>query len=529
MSIDRFVYDHWTRIDKRNLRLFLLIFILGIVANLSLIIHSINNPDGILAGNYITGYAWDISLGRWGFVPFYMLNGGVVLPALTTIVSIFVFSVAIVLILQIIPMQSWFLKGITGGILIAFPSFTQHMTYFYIAEAYASSFLIAVLAAYILDKKIISKKVIRYVTVVILLTFSMSIFQSMIGVTVALWLCILLIDSLSHTIKDVMKKVVEFVLVGICSLGCYFISIRVVCALTGNVLSDYRGISESSSVGLLEMLSAIPNLYKTFFRFYFTDMYYPYTQWGMHVLFAILLIIFIIVEVVWCMRYVYHNKSFAGTMKVVMRIIFIAIIPLIFTAIGLLAVNTSIDFKMLPQMMVLIALVIYRLECIHLPKLHLTKQFIIAGIGCILIGGQVLICNAICEGMILKYNAAMSLSNRILTALDSYEGYNSTIPVAILGNPQDENWLYTNGAYLKKVNADTVAWGQFWSSEYNTTQRSWYQFFNLYHGVIVNMADDTKAQEIVNTQEFKDMDVFPESNSIQMINNVLTVKISDFK
>ena len=112
------------------------------------------------------------------------------------------------LILQIIPIQSWFLKGIAGGILIAFPSFTQYMTYFYIAEAYASSFLIAVLAAYILDKKIISKKVIRYVTVVILLTFSMSIFQSMIGVTVALWLCILLIDSLSHTIKDVMKKVI---------------------------------------------------------------------------------------------------------------------------------------------------------------------------------------------------------------------------------------------------------------------------------------------------------------------------------
>lgn len=529
MSIDRFVFDHWTRINKRNLRLFLLIFILGIVANQSLIIHSINNPDGILAGNYITGYAWDISLGRWGFVPFYMLNGGIVLPALTTIVSIFVFSVSIVLILQIIPIQSWFLKGIAGGILIAFPSFTQYMTYFYIAEAYASSFLIAVLGAYILEKKIISKKVIRYVTVVILLAFSMSIFQSMIGVTVALWLCILLIDSLSHTIKDVMKKVIEFVLVGICSLGCYFISIRVVCALTGNVLSNYRGISESSSVGLLEMLSAIPSLYKTFFKFYFTDMYYPYTQWGMHAIFATLFILFITVEVIWCVRYAYHNTSFAGIMKVVMRIIFIAIIPLIFTAIGLLAVNTSIDFKMLPQMMVLIALVIYRLECIHLPKLHLTKQFIVAGIGCILIGGQVLICNAICEGMLLKYNAAMSLSNRILTALDSYEGYNSTIPVAILGNPQDENWLYTNGAYLKKVNADTVAWGQFWSSEYNTTQRSWCQFFNLYHGVIVNMADDTKAQEIVNTQEFKDMDVFPESNSIQMINDVLTIKLSDFE
>ena len=43
------------------------------------------------------------------------------------------------------------------------------------------------------------------------------------------------------------------------------------------------------------------------------------------------------------------------------------------------------------------------------------------------------------------------------------------------------------------------------------------------------MADDTKAQEIVNTQEFKDMDVFPESNSIQMINDVLTIKLSDFE
>ena len=133
------------------------------------------------------------------------------------------------------------------------------------------------------------------------------------------------------------------------------------------------------------------------------------------------------------------------------------------------------------------------------------------------------------RGYAFKINAAMSLSNRILTALDSYEGYNSTIPVAILGNPQDENWLYINGDYFEKINADTVNWGQFWSSEYNTTQRSWSQFFNLYHGINLNMVDDATAQKIVNSQQFKNMSVFPEKNSIKMIGDVLTVKISDFK
>ena len=43
------------------------------------------------------------------------------------------------------------------------------------------------------------------------------------------------------------------------------------------------------------------------------------------------------------------------------------------------------------------------------------------------------------------------------------------------------------------------------------------------------MVDDATAQKIVNSQQFKNMSVFPEKNSIKMIGDVLTVKISDFK
>ena len=172
MTVDELSKKYFERIDKRTKRLFAAVFIIGILANLPLIISGVNNPDGILAGSYITSYEWDISLGRWGFVPFYMLNGGVVLPSLVTVISIFIFSLAVIMILQLFPIRSWVLRGVVGGILISFPSITQYMTYFYISEAYASSFFLAVLAAYILEKKIIKRKFIRYSVVILILIFS---------------------------------------------------------------------------------------------------------------------------------------------------------------------------------------------------------------------------------------------------------------------------------------------------------------------------------------------------------------------
>ena len=402
------------------------------------------------------------------------------------------------------------------------------MTYSYIAEAYASSFFFAVLAAFILEKEIIRRKLARYFTVIFILIFSMSIFQSMIGVTIAVWISLLLVDTLYRPIRHTLKKILIFSVIGISSLLGYFVGIRIVCSLTGVALSDYRGISSAAGVSFTEMFSSIPDLYRTFFKFYFTDTYYAYTQWGMHYLFAILFALFIIVELVWCVKRLYGNRTIENAVNVALRIVLIVLLPPAFTAIGLLAVNTTIDFKMLPQMMVLLVVIVCRLDCADLSKKQLRKQLTLVCLCGVLLGGNVLMTNSICEGMVMKYHAAISLSNRILTAIDSYDGYTQDMPVAILGDPQNEIWLASNNQYLTKINSDTVSWGQFWSSEYNTTQRSWSQFFNSYHGIIVNMVDDAKAQEICDCPEFKQMSVFPSETSMQVIDGVLTIKLSDF-
>lgn len=528
LTIDELSKKYFERIDKRTKRLFAAVFIIGILANLPLIISGVNNPDGILAGSYITSYEWDISLGRWGFVPFYMLNGGVVLPSLVTVISIFIFSLAVIMILQLFPIRSWVLRGVVGGILISFPSITQYMTYFYISEAYASSFFLAVLAAYILEKKIIKRKFIRYSVVILILIFSMSIFQSMIGVTIAVWISILLIDTLYAPFKNTLKKIATFTAIGIVSLLGYFIGIRIVCLLAGTTLSDYRGISGASGVSLTEMFLSIPNLYRTFFKFYFTDTYYAYTQWGMHYLFGFLFVVFVIVEIGWSLKRLGENRAIENVKNVALHWGLIVLIPPAFTAIGLLAVNTAIDFKMLPQMMVLLVTIICRLDCVTWTKKEIGKQIALMCICGVLMGGNILMTNSICEGMIMKCNGAISLSNRILAAIDSCNEYTQDMPIAILGEPQNEAWLNANGQYLEKIDSDTVSWGQFWSTEYNITQRSWSQFFNLYHGIILNLADDAKAQEICSTSEFKEMGVFPEKTSMQVIDGVLTIKLSDF-
>ena len=50
---------------------------------------------------------------------------------------------------------------------------------------------------------------------------------------------------------------------------------------------------------------------------------------------------------------------------------------------------------------------------------------------------------------------------------------------------------------------------------------------NTYTGVNINFCSDYEYYLIINSEEFKQMDIFPGENSVKMINDVMVVKFID--
>lgn len=535
MSIDQFAIRVCKRLDKRKILLFWMLFISGIVAALSLLSHQVTNPDGILAGNLMQGFSWEIATGRWAAAIIYSLRGGIIVPLLTSLVSIAFFAMATLLVLQLFRIKGFVLRLLVGCLLMTFPSLVQYLSYFYMADMFAMSTFLAVLAIYLLKIQTSIPKIAVFMLSLFSLTLSMSVYQAMIGVAAFICFGIVFIDAADEKkpLSFVGKEIVYFLLLGILAIACYFALSRLICNITGIPLADYRGISSADRISISSFAEILKRMYTTFFSFYFTNQYYPYTKWYLHLIFAAIFILWILSEIYGGITLVQISAiKKINFYRTLIQAILIVCLPIVSTMIGLIASNTAIDFKMIPQMMLPIALAVSRIESISKTsnkKMLRGLEWAIAGTLCLMVWVNTLVSNGIGEAMQMRADAARSLSTRILIEITESPNYSSNTPIAILGNVDSKAWLSENEDYFSRINCDVVAWGQFWSSETNTTQRSWYQYYMKYHGVSLNMADDEMVEDILNTEQFRCMNTFPEVGAIQNIDGVLTVKLSDFE
>ena len=88
MCMDQFAVVLSKKVKSKDAILLAIFFCAGIVSAMSLLSHQVTNPDGILAGELMQGFSWEIATGRWATAIIYSLRGGIIVPLLTSLVSI---------------------------------------------------------------------------------------------------------------------------------------------------------------------------------------------------------------------------------------------------------------------------------------------------------------------------------------------------------------------------------------------------------------------------------------------------------
>ena len=528
MKVDNLIKKFILRVGKKNICMWFAFFVYAIISNFALITYLVPNADGIISFNYSETFGWDIATGRWATFLVYGLRGGMTLPLFTSLICFAIFASCALMIVNLLRIKTTTFSILAGIIFVSFPSITQYLTYFYMSDTLAYSFLLSILALAIKEKKYIKNTIIRYIVVVCLMVFSISLYQAMIGLAICLYFAVVLVKSVkdNRNVKILFFDAVTFGVTCVAALIIYFISVHAACFVTGNPLADYRGINDAANVTVTSIVNAIPNLYKTFYRFYFTDQYYAYKLWGVSAVFAILFLIYILTEIIWSISYIKKHRDRNAVLLVGFRILILILYPVISTCIGVIAVNTAIDFKMLPQMILIILMILSRIEKVEIKHSGYVQGFtLLAAI--VVLYTNTAICHAIPEAMEWKKNATASLTNRVLSIIDSSEEYEKGMPVAILGSIQDSQWYAINQKYFERASADTSNWGMFWYNGQSGSQRSWAQYLNNFHGIYMNIVDDATATNIMQTDEFKDMPSIPQENATQVIDGVFVVKISD--
>lgn len=245
---------------------FIATMIVGFVAHGFVMFNRLSYHDNS-ASLYSLGATYES--GRWGLGIIYKIQllstKTFSLPVFNSILSLLFIGIAAMLIVDIFRVQSKILGAYIGATLAAFPVVTSIFSFMFTSWPYVLGFLLSVVAAHILCKKV---TIIRVIAAAFVLACSLGLYQAFLGVTVTIFLARLLMDVISGRITHVKQYALDG-FAYLVSLGAGLILWQLIATafrkLTGVEAVVYKGMEAGYDISKLP--SRILLALQSFFAF----------------------------------------------------------------------------------------------------------------------------------------------------------------------------------------------------------------------------------------------------------------------
>lgn len=441
------------------------------------------------------------------------------LPWLNGILAIFYMSVTSMLVVESFSIKSKYLSALTGVILVTFPSMASTFCYTFTIDGYMLAVLLATAAFLITDRK----KWGFWVGLV-LMGISLGIYQAYFSFTILLCILKLLLSLLDgEKIKDIFSKAWRYVVMGIGGYIFYYISLQLMLMIKGTSLSDYQGIDNIEKFSLSDIPNGIIGAYKTFFSF----LHSPGALATTNVMcIAVILLIALGVGIyLWKFICTKYEKKI---LRLCLIVLLLAVTPVGATIVCVMAPTMYFHLIMRLPWALFFVFVLALVE--KLPEVTKDSwkkvQKTIAAIVCcaaiFMVTQFSITANVVSFNMEEKYEKTYGLSLRILDRLEQMPGYKTGDKVAFVGGGVDQSiYPYTDltSTYLKGYFG---AEGTICATDTGKFATFWFHYLN----VTITTASWEETLEVLDTEEYKQMENFPNESSIRKIGEIWVVKLN---
>lgn len=493
----------------------------------------VNRQDGIWnSATYMAG-DWELSIGRWALKYIDILRFGITINPWTSIIALFLFVLGTEIavdIFQINVNSKWNYIGsflFLGNMIIC-----DVLSYSFTSIGYSFAYLLSLLAV----KFIISassttgtmKKCCQFVlSASVCIALMMGLYQNYLG-CVCLLILFCIIDRMlkNEKVVDIARFAFLAIVSGILGLCIYELIQKEELARHNVTMSSYLGANDISLKNIVINLNN--SLKRAYYDFFYQNLVGERFKWnyfrggGIVFLISIVLGIFLLITIrkLWKLDKLYIVYVFGG----------ICLIPLAANICVILAPSSSYweqqtgPLAMIIPCMIFVILKHIKYDGIKLGIDMLAKRVLIAA-SVVLIWGSMYQVVIDQESMREGLNNAEVILQSALQQLFSSELFDENVPIAIVGAPFNNNLYYDTGG-SSKANIYTRAGGLTW----------WGNEFDLraYHGIVENrlgMQINWCNQEFYNAlcqrQELLDMPTYPDKECVQIIDDVLVLKISN--
>lgn len=492
-----------------------------LVTHLYMFTNKLPNHDDV--NRLIVGDTDEVKIqhGRWAGVIFDRVSGNSVsIPYVMGIISVLAFAGTAVILVSLFRIEKKLSIALLCGLLCTFPVSANIFLYGYIADAYFISMFLAIWGVWLVTQESIWANVCGTV----LLTLSCGCYQAFwcLGVAFLFLYYSMQFLDLKEEWKEFAVKIAKCFGCALISLVLYLVINKIVQAATGYGATDYQGLSTMGQFGGVRgFISVFIYAYYEFVQFFYLKGSFT----GSHLLVAVNVVLTAAV-VFMMIRKAKEYKHFTGYW--IVFVLLLGLIPLAFNLISVVSMNqTHVLMQytfLMPYLMCLLLLDRSRDGNRAVSIMSYALLVFVAYNG-------FLTDNAIYFRQQLNYEATYSYTVRLLSRIETMEGYEPSIPVAFI----NENPQYNDHITIMSENyAEEMEYFSFLDGMAATEPHSFVKrandiadFCKYYHGYDLQLLDMYELSDIAETKEFRDMPTYPQDGGMRYIDGVLVIKLAD--
>jgi len=507
-------FPRWLAKAFREYRIpFLSSLIWGMLAYLFAFTNKLVNHDEV---GQLFGKGATVSSGRWGLGALDILFPNVSMPWIYGVITLLLMAISICVIIRLFNLRSRMLQVLLAGSIMVFPSLIGLFGYMFTSSSYALSFLLAVLAVYMVCRGS------RWVLLPAMgcLVLSVSIYQSYISVAASLMVLVLIHQLLNGEEPGlVLKKGIGYVLFLIISLGGYYLATQLILTLKGISFNEYA--ADSISFSPTYLLEGLQLAYVNFIRF-FTWAHHRLiptglSRWLHAALFAAALVLLLL----WVQK---QKKPCAA--RLALLLLLLAVLPLAINCMYLITAEDSIHTLVLYSFVsVYVLMVVLAEQVLDVPADGKLREFLrrialdgSAAALSVIILINIYVANTAYLNLHLRYENAYAFYTSLTAGIRQMPQFREGTRIAVIGSWKSPEFYET---HLDVTNYLVGAKG-FLPSDY-TAQA----FMEYYIGFPAEFVTTQEAQAIQSSDAFREMPAYPYYGCITVMEDVIVVKLSD--
>jgi len=470
-----------------------------------------------------------IQHGRWAGVIFDPVSGSSVgIPYIIGVISTLAIACACVVLVSILKVRTKWATVLVSMLLSTFPVVANIFLYIYIADVYFISMFMAMWGVWLL----LQEGRLKNGTGILLLTLACGCYQAFWCMGVAVLFLYYVLEFLEEKLglKDLLKSAVKTaVMMGI-SLVLYLIINKIVQTATGFGATTYQGLD---SMGGFQSVFALVKIvlvaYYEFLTFFYRKGYFVRSP-GLAVINILLTFLTIGIMI----KRGREEKRSVGYWCVLAGII--CGIPLIFNLISVASQNAT-------HILMQYSFVMPYLMCVMLVDrftderragkdklLRYVPMFTGVLVGLVVYKGYITD-NEVYFRQQLNYEATYSYTLRMLYRIEEFEGYSPDMKVALINEtPQRSDHI----TIMMENYPDEMAHFDYLNDMVGTEPHTFVKrandvadFCRHFHGYDMQLADTEDFAAAARTEQFARMEVYPRDGSMQIINDILVIKLPD--